>query len=115
MTSAKSAAVMSDLFDHSNMAHSYQSISDLQRRNGRTLDGNAAYRRPHARPGFKARHRWRKGVPAHVGLHRRNRMAFAVTSTVAPVSARIAGHRPVTPITVVTRKTAFKPRAMVMF
>ena len=42
-------------------------------------------------------------------------MALAVTSTVAPVSARMAGHRPVTPITVVTRKIAFRPRAMVMF
>ena len=43
------------------------------------------------------------------GLSRRS--AFRVTSTVAPVSARIAGHRPVSPTTVVTRKTAFNPSA----
>ena len=42
-------------------------------------------------------------------------MAFAVTSTVAPVSARIAGHRPVMPAIVVTRNTALSPSAMVMF
>ena len=44
-----------------------------------------------------------------------SRIALAVTSTVAPVSARIAGHRPVMPMMVVTRNTAFSPSAMVMF
>ncbi len=36
-------------------------------------------------------------------------MALAVTRTVAPVSARIAGQRPVRPATVVTRKTDLEP------
>lgn len=47
------------------------------------------------------------------GASRRN--AFNVTSTVAPVSARMAGHNPVSPITVVTRNTAFSPSATAMF
>ena len=44
-----------------------------------------------------------------------SRSAFSVTSTVAPVSARIAGQRPVMPIIVVTRNTAFNPSEMAMF
>jgi hypothetical protein len=43
------------------------------------------------------------------------RMALVVTSTVAPVSARMAGQSPVTPRMVVTRNTALRPSAMVMF
>lgn len=50
-----------------------------------------------------------------LGFHPRRRIAFAVTSTVAPVSARMAGHRPVIPTTVVTRNTALSPRAIMMF
>ena len=46
---------------------------------------------------------------------RSSRSAFSVTSTVAPVSARMAGQRPVMPRMVVTRNTAFSPSAMVMF
>lgn len=42
-------------------------------------------------------------------------MALAVTRTVAPVSARMAGQRPVIPRTVVTRNTALSPRAIAMF
>src|SRR3954453_18005858 len=42
-------------------------------------------------------------------------MALAVTRTVAPVSARIAGHRPVMPRIVVTKNTALSPKAIVMF
>ena len=41
-----------------------------------------------------------------------SRRAFSVTSTVAPVSARTAGQRPVMPTTVVTRNTALRPRAI---
>src|SRR3954465_8828771 len=37
-------------------------------------------------------------------------MALAVTRTVAPVSARIAGHRPVMPRIVVTKNTALSPK-----
>jgi hypothetical protein len=44
-----------------------------------------------------------------------SRSALSVTSTVAPVSARIAGQRPVMPTTVVTRNTAFSPSATAMF
>lgn len=36
---------------------------------------------------------------------------MAVTSTVAPVSGRIAGPRPVTPMMVVTGNTALRPSA----
>ena len=46
---------------------------------------------------------------------RSRRVALAVTFTVAPVSARMAGQRPVTPASVVTRKTALRPRAIAMF
>lgn len=115
MTSARSAPTTSVLFDHSNMTHSYHSLGDRQCRHGRTASGAAARWRPQAQLVIKARC-WRpEGRPGQFGLHRSRRMALAVTSTVAPVSARMAGQRPVTPITVVTRKTAFKPRAMVMF
>ena len=50
-----------------------------------------------------------------VNLAPSRRSAFMVTSTVAPVSARMAGQRPVTPMMVVTRNTAFSPSATVMF
>ena len=49
------------------------------------------------------------------GLKRSSRSALPVTNTVAPVSARMAGQRPVSPMTVVTRNTALRPRASVMF
>ena len=48
-------------------------------------------------------------------LCRRSRTAFNVTSTVAPVSDRIAGHRPVRPASVVIKNTAFNPIATVTF
>ncbi|MEM5433614.1 hypothetical protein, partial [Cupriavidus oxalaticus] len=38
-----------------------------------------------------------------VAGRRRRRSVFIVTKTVAPVSARIAGHKPVKPTTVVMR------------
>src|SRR5690606_40318841 len=47
------------------------------------------------------------------GWKRSRRTALAVTTTVAPVSERMAGHRPVMPRRVVTRKTALSPRANV--
>jgi hypothetical protein len=47
--------------------------------------------------------------------YRSRRSAFMVTMTVAPVSARIAGQRPVIPARVVTRNTAFKPSAIATF
>ena len=40
---------------------------------------------------------------------------FKVTNTVAPVSARMAGQRPVRPMIVVAINTAFSPSAIVMF
>ena len=46
---------------------------------------------------------------------RSSRSAFMVTITVAPVSARMASHRSVAPVSVVTRNTAFSPRAMATF
>ena len=48
-------------------------------------------------------------------LLRNNLNAFAVTSTVAPVSASTASHSPVIPKSVVTRKIPFSPSAMVKF
>src|SRR5690606_1998611 len=50
-----------------------------------------------------------------LGWKRSSRRALAVTTTVAPVSERMAGHRPVMPKRVVTRKTALRPRANVTF
>src|SRR5690606_5119176 len=49
------------------------------------------------------------------GWKRNSRRALAVTTTVAPVSERMAGHRPVMPKRVVTRKTALRPRAKATF
>src|SRR5690606_36065500 len=46
-----------------------------------------------------------------LGWKRSSRRALAVTMTVAPVSERMAGHRPVSPRRVVARKTALRPMA----
>ncbi len=45
-----------------------------------------------------------------LGSKRRSRNALAVTSTVAPVSARIAIQSGVVPIKVVTRNTLLRPK-----
>src|SRR5690625_284793 len=49
------------------------------------------------------------------GSKRSSLSALTVTSTVAPVSESMAGHRPVMPVRVVTRKIALRPRAKVTF
>src|SRR6266478_8818295 len=51
----------------------------------------------------------------HSVRNRSRRSAFAVTSTVAPVSARIAIQSVVTPTSVVTRNTPLSPSASPMF
>lgn len=56
------------------------------------------------------------GWAANVEVHDlSSRRAFAITTKVAPVSARIASHRLVWPVNASTRKMAFTPSAKAMF
>jgi hypothetical protein len=50
-----------------------------------------------------------RAIARYVGLTPRNRMALAVTGTVAPVSARIAGHNSVMLRIVVIKNAASRP------
>ena len=81
-----------------------------QRYPGMTIEDSYAVQQEWRRRGHLDRH----AHPHHV-LAFKSRRAFIVTRTVAPVSARMAGHRPVSPTTVVTRNTAFNPNATAMF
>ena len=54
-------------------------------------------------------------VPVLIHIFFSSLSAFAVTSTVAPVSARMAIQSPVAPITVVIRNTALSPSANATF
>src|SRR5437773_6950092 len=68
-----------------------------------------------ARPWSKAEWYQPKAPSPRPPRNRSRRNAFAVTRTVAPVSARIAIHSVVTPNSVVIRNTLLSPSARPMF
>ena len=66
--------------------------------------------------GRRRTRKWRDVSPSQVLRPNPSSVsAFSVTSTVAPVSARMAGQRPVMPRIVVTRNTALSPSAIATF
>ncbi len=84
---------------------------------GASAGGKKQSNQPNCQTGLCGAFSQRQVVSHSIGLHLcfRSRSALAMTTSVAPVSARIASQRLVWPVRASVRKIAFTPSAKAMF